>query len=567
MVSVFTRKRDATDIETLTRLKHEENGCFSALARLVPIGMVIEICHRISTNLEMPKPMTDHQTQAPSSTSSESYAEAPDTKPGVLASLLKGLPTLLVLAVMAGGWMVMHHINSGGGRTEEVMEVAEQSAPNDTLVLPEGKLKAANFQSVAAQPQNVQHVHTVPGRLRYDQTKHVDVKAPMDGILAELVVTPGDHVDAGDLIAVLRSPEIGQARAEILKRKKECDIAQQILQRELILAKNMQQVSNMLDQGQSVDAIENAFSNRALGAYRQDILSAYSKMRLADELIAKVRPLVDAGAVAGRSVREREGERQLAETAFRTARDQTSFAIEQATMKAEANVAEADRQLNLAWQSLETLLGYKENKDTVNLSNEDALSRLEVRAPFGGSVESQGFANNERVMRGDSLVVLANTDSLSVEASIRESDWSAVALQPGSEVSVMVPALDERVFSAKVRYFGREVQADTNSVPLVARIENSEGLLRPGMFVRVTVPIGEARQALSIKPESVLQHENEKFVFVDMNDGAFKRVGVSTGQASDDWVEVTAGLSSGQLVVTSGAFLLKSELLLQGESE
>lgn len=461
----------------------------------------------------------------------------------------------------------MHSINSGGGGSEEVVEVAEDATPSDTFVLPEGKLNAAKFESIVAQPQNVQHLHTVPGRLRYDQTKHVDVKAPMDGILAELVVTPGDQVKSGDLIAVLRSPEIGQARAEILKRQKERDIAQQMLQRELTLAKNLQQVSDMLDQGQSVEAIENAFSNRDLGAYRQDILSEYSKMRLADELIAKVQPLVASGAVSGRVVREREGERQLSETAFRTARDQASFDIERAKMKAEADVSEADRQLNLAWQSLETLLGYKENKDTVNLSNHEALSRLEVRAPFAGSVESRGFANNERVMRGDSLVVLANTDSLYVEASIRESDWSAVALQPGAEVSVMVPALDERLFPAKVRYFGREVQADTNSVPLVARIENSEGLLRPGMFVRVTVPIGEARQALSVKPESVQQHENEQFVFVDMHDGAFKRVGVSTGQVSEDWVEVTDGLSAGQLVVTNGAFLLKSELLLQGEGE
>lgn len=512
--------------------------------------------------------MSDQPNTPSSSSPSDSHAEGSDAKTGVAASVLKGLPTLLVLAVMGGGWMVMHHINSGGSSSsEESAEVAEESAPSDTLVLPEGKINAAKFQSVAAQAQNVQHVHTVPGRLRYDQTKHVDVKAPMDGILAELVVTPGDYVESGDLIAVLRSPEIGQARAEILKRQKERDIAQQFLQRELTLAKNLQEVSTMLDQGQSVDAIESAFSNRALGAYRQDILSAYSKMRLADELIANIRPLVAAGAVSGRTVREREGERQLAETSFRTARDQASFEIEQSKMKAEANVSEANRQLNLAWQSLETLLGYKEDKDTVNLSNQEALSRLEVRAPFGGSVESQGFANNERVMRGDSLVVLANTDSLAVEASIRESDWSAVALQSGTEVSVLVPALDDRVFTAKVRYFGREVQADTNSVPLVARIENSEGLLRPGMFVRVTVPIGDARQALSIKPESVLQHENEKFVFVDMNDGAFKRVGVSTGQASDDWVEVTEGLSPGQLVVTHGAFLLKSELLLQGEGE
>jgi membrane fusion protein, heavy metal efflux system len=127
--------------------------------------------------------------------------------------------------------------------------------------------------------------------------------------------------------------------------------------------------------------------------------------------------------------------------------------------------------------------------------------------------------------------------------------------------------LDDREFKATVRYFGREVQADTNAIPLIAQIDNSEGLLRPGMFVRVVVPIGKARQALSIRPESILQHEDQEFVFVELTRGEFKKVNVSTGQVSDEWVEVTEGLSLGQLVVTSGAFLLKSELLLQGEGD
>lgn len=484
-----------------------------------------------------------------------------------LQSVMKGLPTLVVLAVMAGGWLAIHEINSGGSANGDTESVVEESPAVDTLVLPEGKLNAASFESVPAQPQAVQHVHTVPGRLRYDETKHVDVKAPMDGILAEVLVTPGDVVESGQLIAVLRSPEIGQARAEILKRQKQREIASRVLRRELTLAKNLQKMSEMIDQAQAVESIEKAFANQSLGGYRQDILSSYSKMQLADELLAKVRPLVAAGSIPGRVVREREGERQLAETAFRTARDQARFAADQAKLKAEADVAEADRQLNLAWQSVETLLGYKENKETANLSNEEALSRLEVRAPFAGSVESREFANNERVSRGDSLVVLANTDSLYVEANIRESDWPAVALRKGTPVSVRVPALEDRTFEATVRYFGREVQSDTNAVPLVASIANREGLLRPGMFVRVTVPIGEAREALSVKPESVIQHDNQQFVFVDLSGGTFKRVDVATGNASHDWVEVTEGLSPGQLVVTEGAFLLKSELLLQGEGE
>ena len=486
---------------------------------------------------------------------------------GPLKMVSKIGPTLFVLVLMGGAWLAVHEMNSGNDVDDigQSQSESEEAGIADSLILPEGKVIAGKFESLPVQLQAVEHLHTIPGRLRYDETKHVDVKAPMDGILSEVLVTPGEYVQSGQLLAVLRSPEIGQARAEVLKRQQEREIASQMLQREITLANNLEQMLAMLAEGKSVDAIENAFRNQALGAYRQDILSKYAKLQLALELLEKIQPLAGSGAVPGRTLREREAERQLAETDFRTASDQAKFAASQAKLNAEAKLSEADRQLNLAWQSVEALLGYKQDKSTAILDNEEALSRLEIRAPFAGSVESRAFANNERVARGDSLVVLANTDSLYVAANIRDSDWSAVSLQSGTSITVSVPALDDRVFNATVRYFGREVQTDTNSIPLVATVENAEGLLRPGMFVRVTIPMGEARNALSVKPESVVQHENQSFVFVDETGGNFRRVDVSTGRASEEWVEVTQGLQPGQLVVTEGAFLLKSELLLQGE--
>ncbi|MCM2374106.1 efflux RND transporter periplasmic adaptor subunit [Aporhodopirellula aestuarii] len=492
-------------------------------------------------------------------------AEADHVKPGVMQSLTRFGPTLFVLAVMGVGWLAVHEINTSGVSDEEPAE-AEASSPN-VIVLPAGKLNAAKLVSMPAGIHPVKHVHTIPGRIRYDETKHVDVKAPMDGILAEVLITPGEDVECGQLIAVLRSTEIGRARAEILKRQKQLEIAQQVLQREVTLARNMSDLSVRLDEGQPVEVIEEAFRGLSLGRYRQDILSAYGKKQLAAELLDKIQPLADSGSVSGRTIRERQAERQLAETEFRTARDQATYEVNQALMIAEGDVAEANRQLDLAWQAVESLLGYKEDRSSVVLNDVESLSRLEVRAPLSGTVESRAFANNERVSRGDSLIVLADTKSLYVAANIRESDWSAVSLAEGTPVSVMIPALNDRVFEARIRYFGREVQADTNSVPLIATIQNNEHLLRPGMFVRVTIPIGESREALSVKPESVVQHENQSFVFVTTDDRAFQRVDVSTGQASDDWVEVTEGLRPGQLVVTEGAFLLKSELLLQGEGD
>ncbi len=487
-------------------------------------------------------------------------------KIGFWGSLAKFGPTLFVLAVIAGGWFVVHEINSTSEHEEESESNADVPAV-DTLNMPAGKLTAANFQSVPARVQQMKHVHTIPGRLRYDETKHIEVKTPMDGILTEVLVNPGEKVEEGQLLAVVRSQEIGQARAQILKHQEDREIAQQVLQREAALAENLSEMISMLDDGVSIESIETSFRDRSLGLYRQSILAAYAKLQLATELHDKVLPLADSGSVAGRTIRERQANRQMAEAEFRGARDQAMFAANQAKLRAEANLAAADRQLNLAWQAVETLLGYKPERTSSDLTSQEALSRLEVRAPFAGSVESRTFANNERVRQGDSLFTLANTDSLYVAASIRDNDWAAVSLQPGTAISVSVPALDDRTFTALIRYVGREVQADTNSVPLVATLENSEGLLRPGMFVRVTIPIGETREALSVMSEAVVQHENKSFVFLDQSDGQYKRVDVSTGQISDDWVEITDGLQSGQLVVTNGAFLLKSELLLQGESE
>ena len=165
------------------------------------------------------------------------------------------------------------------------------------------------------------------------------------------------------------------------------------------------------------------------------------------------------------------------------------------------------------------------------------------------------------------MFVLADTTTMCVAAAIRENDWPAMSLRPGQQVTVSAPAIAGTTFQAIVQYVGREVDVESNSVPIVAKIDNHNGMLRPGMFVRVSLPIGEPHDAVAVRPQAVMQHQDEQFVFVAMNDRTFQRVGVVTGLATDQWVEVLSGLHTGQRVVDNGAFLLKSELLLEGEEE
>ncbi len=109
---------------------------------------------------------------------------------------------------------------------------------------------------------------------------------------------------------------------------------------------------------------------------------------------------------------------------------------------------------------------------------------------------------------------------------------------------------------------GRQVAAETNSVPLVAEIANAEGLLRPGLFVRVSLPFGAAKKVLSVPADAIVSHEGAKFVFVCREPSKFQRVDVTTGLQTDERVEIVSGIEAGTPVVVRGASNLKAELLL-----
>jgi len=260
--------------------------------------------------------------------------------------LVNIIPTATIALATIACWFLIHRFKEGEHISQEEMEIHSP----DVVMLSGAKLDAANLESEPAQSQPIQEVFVVPGRIQYDEAKHIEVKAPMDGILAEVLVLPGQPVELGQLIAVIRSAEIGQSRAAIVKQEQQRQIATRTLQRETTTANNLSLLTSMLDEGKSIQSIGDSLNSLELGSYRQEILSSYSKMLLASELLAKIKPLANSGSIAGRLFRERETERQLAETAFRTARDQAMYQAEQAKLKAAADLAEAERQCDLAFE-------------------------------------------------------------------------------------------------------------------------------------------------------------------------------------------------------------------------
>jgi cobalt-zinc-cadmium efflux system membrane fusion protein len=356
----------------------------------------------------------------------------------------------------------------------------------------------------------------------------------------------------GQVLAVISSPEVGQARADVLSAQSAYELVAKQVARTKVITDNLRLLFRQLDKGASLEDIERQFRQLPLGNYRSTIFSAYSRRYYAKQSYEAARPLSESGAIAQITVRERDNDLHIADSAFRSVRESAEFDTSVQKQKLDAELANARRQVMLATNHLETLLGYSED-DTKQ--QQASLSTMEVRAPFYGTIESRVFAKSERVEQTDPMFVLANTTSLYVTADIRENEWKVLGVCSGTELIVVAPALAGRSFVAKVHYIGREVAADSNSIPLVATIQNTAGLLRPGMFVRVTIPTSQTGEVLAVRQESVLQHENRKFVFVAVNEDTYRKAEVETGSSDRDWIQVTAGLQPGDLVVADGATL------------
>ncbi len=464
-------------------------------------------------------------------------------------------------------------------------DATEHAETDSSVQLTPDKLRAASIQLAAVERTQLRPENKVPGRLKYDDRRHVEIRSATGGIITAVRVNPGDQVKAGDVLIEISSPEVGSARADVLQRAAALKLAVESLDWEKDICDGLAKLSQAIQDRTPVDRIKQEFKNVTLGKNREQLLSAYSDLLLAKSLVSAAQDNANSGIVPGRLVAERTNNRDNAEAVLLTALESLTYTTNVSRRHAEAAVEDAERRLRISRQSVLTLLGHSDADEhstspasdgktadgktadgkTADVADPESLSLVQLRAPFAGTIERRNFSPSERVAAGDGLLTLADTATLWVAADLREREWGALILKQGDEIVVepATPGIEPLV--ARVHFVGREVDPTTNAIPLVAVIDNANGQLRPGMFVRVVVPLAESREALTVPESSVLEHDGKTFVFTPDGDASFHRVDFIPGLHVNGKVEVVSGLYVEQQVVSHGGFYLKSEMLLEGE--
>ena len=501
-------------------------------------------------------------------------------------SLIRTLsgPAFLLVGVAAWWWLATHHFggdadHAGGAGVRPVegqagggTRVASAAAPA-IVSLPEVSQRAAGIGLAAAEVRPLREHLTVPGRIDYNARHRLDYASPVDGIVSRVFVKVRQKVSKGDALAELSSPDVGMARDEVQRREDNREIEKKAADWATTIGDNVETLLDALAGRPPLADIERQFQSRVLGSYREKILGSYSRLIYVGKVSEGTKSLGEGGVLSGRIIEERASNLEVAQANFIAACEESRFLTRQDRDRARASLEQADRLVQISRENLRTLVGSRLEADA---AGEDALetpaeagslSSLVLRTPFDGLVEDVFISRGERARVGDRLFVVADTTVLWVRAQIHERQWTAVEVSDGQKVRVVVPGADVHETTAIVNHVGATVETESRSVPLVAELTNNDAHYKPGMFVWVDLPQGNPREALAVPVSSVMKHEGKSFVFVPDGSDRFRRVDVTTGIDSDDHIEVTSGLSVGQQVVSQGAFVLKSELLLEKESE
>ncbi len=187
---------------------------------------------------------------------------------------------------------------------------------------------------------------------------------------------------------------------------------------------------------------------------------------------------------------------------------------------------------------------------------------LSFMAPQDGIVAQLNVREGMFVQPDLAIMSLANLESVWLLADVFESQVDAVAVGQAAEARLRY--LPGVVFNGQVDYVYPVLDPQTRTLRVRLRFENSEGLLKPNMYARVSIFGTLQPQALTIPREALIRGAERDRVVIARGDGSFTVNEVLTGMESGDWIEIISGLETGDDVVISGQFLLDSEASLAG---
>jgi membrane fusion protein, heavy metal efflux system len=462
----------------------------------------------------------------------------------------------------------------------------------ETIIpLTEKQRKAAGIVLSTAGSGALSQSIRLPGEvaINADRVAHIVPRSP--GIARQVNNRVGDRVQAGEVMAVLESAELGAAKVAYLTKLNEINCCQMDLARAEAVYENTTKLLEALKASPPLAKLR-GLKLGEMGDNRSSLVSAYAEYLTARTTYEREKGLYEKKIVSESDFQAAESAWETSEAAYTAARDSIAFAVLRAMLEArrsqqasEFDVAAAERGLYVmgltaADVELLTFKPYTEcdeqNCTDPNCGKESAadaklvaaaerakgeqLAWYSLRAPFDGTVIDRHLTLGEKLGDDAEAFTVADLSTVWVNLSVYQKDLPNVRKGQAVLVSAGPGVPDAK---GVIAFVSPIVDQATRTCQVRVVLPNPKGRWRPGLFVSATVALGQIGARVVLPPDAVQNLNGRSVVFVPA-EGGFEPRSVQTGASGAQGVEIVSGLAAGHWYVSRGAFELKAKVVTSG---
>lgn len=399
----------------------------------------------------------------------------------------------------------------------------------------------------------------VPAEVEFDATRLTRITPRVAGVVLDVPINVGSQVQIGDLMAVVDSPALGEAKSEYIERAQNLRLAEADLKRIETIFRGVQRMLEICTPQAEPDQVREALAESPVGEAKAKLLRAHAALLLARSEAARQAMLREKKLSSDRDYQAAQSALAAAEADFAATREGTAF-------NAQRDRLAADRAVQVARSALESnerrlhILGLDEEQIRgISTEPDERLSRFELKGPVTGRVVERTVAVGESVEASDVLFVIADTSTMWLMADVYERDL--LQLRVDLPVHFTVDGMPGIGFEGRVSWISSQVDDRTRTVRLRADLPNADGVLRAKMFGLARIILHENEEVVGVPRDAVQTDGCCQLVFVQESETVFQPRKVVLGSSANGFVEVLRGLKAGERVASTGSFLMKTEIL------
>ena len=227
----------------------------------------------------------------------------------------------------------------------------------------------------------------------------------------------------------------------------------------------------------------------------------------------------------------------------------------------------SEREYNEAKQNYEKALAAKNKIHaliTINGGGKTAEGgQYIITSPIDGYIVEKKITAGSfiRPDMGDNLFTISNIKDVWVYANVYETDISAI--KEGYPVKVVALSYPDKVFIGKIDRVSQVLDPQSKAMKVRIAIDNSQMLLKPDMFAKITVNSEAGRKSKCIPKSALIPQEGKFYVVVYKNDSDLKVAQVNITESAGEKAYINSGVETGDLLIVKNQILIFSQLTQQ----